>query len=570
MHLLWQKIRYLCIAAIILGAAVTESAAEPVYVSQDHIDTLVHRAFYLFTESQDIAPTKFKQKQAIEGAKGIVAQLRRIASQSPNEKYILWKISEIEAQIFLEEQDLHREDSYNKLVELNSVIDRFNAELPKKRPNFRLLKSLSSQAQRLHPGKANELEQALSQRDYNVSKQLLHQLDTELTQRNIAQAEKILRYLYQHRGTMQITFAQFQKRLNTFLFLKNSSKAKEELRALFVDATRALQNQQIGKTRDLYRLFAAKVDALGNHMPTVVYEQQRDQLQQKITHSEDSLASVARSLLDRAGPATARAYVQNHLQPMGVSPRIISELDYELVAHASHSSPYKQAEEIVVNMPSEKSHPLPVDISELQRLQRRSEQNRMQQQQQVLASSYTPAARSRSHTYSGASTAAEAELLSEGSSSAPAASPAATTHATAHASIIGGMPLGGLFERRSERKNPQQEQTARSRHASAELTAELRPNQQKNNQDLALDNKPQSTANQQAAASSTPEQRFHLKMNQRAQQYLEYIYSMLEAGNTQMAYQQFSAMQEMFKRYLNPQAYSVLEHSVNRAVAHAE
>ncbi|MDD5674816.1 MAG: hypothetical protein PHC61_11670, partial [Chitinivibrionales bacterium] len=76
------------------------------YVQQSYVDSLVQDAFYGFNEAaaaSSQADAKQKKQEAIAGAKEVAHKLRALAQNDPNQKYILWRLSELEGQIYLEE-----------------------------------------------------------------------------------------------------------------------------------------------------------------------------------------------------------------------------------------------------------------------------------------------------------------------------------------------------------------------------------------------------------------------------------------------------------------------------------
>ena len=78
------------------------------YLSQTTIDTLVQQAFVNINASAgaDVPDADARHWQAVIDAKETVAKLKALAKGDPNEKYVLWKVNELEYQVFLEEREM--------------------------------------------------------------------------------------------------------------------------------------------------------------------------------------------------------------------------------------------------------------------------------------------------------------------------------------------------------------------------------------------------------------------------------------------------------------------------------
>ena len=87
-----------------------------------------------------------KMEDAISSAKQIASRLKNLAKGDPNEKYVLWKVGELERQIHLEESGLVLEKSQNRQKLMNDLVGPFNAEIAKRRPYFSVLSELHDQA----------------------------------------------------------------------------------------------------------------------------------------------------------------------------------------------------------------------------------------------------------------------------------------------------------------------------------------------------------------------------------------------------------------------------------------
>ena len=73
-----------------------------------------------------------KMEDAISSAKQTAARLKSIARGNPNEKYILWKVGELESQIYLEESGMLLEKNQRRQKQVNDLVGPFNTEIGKR------------------------------------------------------------------------------------------------------------------------------------------------------------------------------------------------------------------------------------------------------------------------------------------------------------------------------------------------------------------------------------------------------------------------------------------------------
>ena len=117
------------------------------YMQRMTVDTLIQQAFVnLNAAGGDMPGSDLRRRQAIEDAKKVTVKLRSMARGDPNEKYVLWKTGELESQILLEERDIILKKLEKNQKERNAVIDVYNKEVGKKRPDFIILKKAIDEA----------------------------------------------------------------------------------------------------------------------------------------------------------------------------------------------------------------------------------------------------------------------------------------------------------------------------------------------------------------------------------------------------------------------------------------
>ena len=163
------------------GKNQTFAAPNKKYLSKGFIDGSIGRAFYVLTEAASVAGVGFRQREAIAEAKKIARNLRELAKGDPNERYVIWKVGELEAQIYLEERDLVLQQMQKGQQDVNQLIVRFNAEVGKSRPDFasQAIRPLMS---RLDDSKASEVASSFSKRIQAISKRVLYSIERTRTE----------------------------------------------------------------------------------------------------------------------------------------------------------------------------------------------------------------------------------------------------------------------------------------------------------------------------------------------------------------------------------------------------
>jgi hypothetical protein len=150
--------------------AGTPSKEKEKYLSQSYIDSSIGKAFYILTEANSMAGVGFRQKEAIDEARRIARNLKQMAKGDPNERYVLWKASELEAQLYLEEKDLVLQQLNKGKISVNQLISRYNLEVGRVRPDFASLKRLHIQISQLDNIKANEMADSYNKRHRAISR----------------------------------------------------------------------------------------------------------------------------------------------------------------------------------------------------------------------------------------------------------------------------------------------------------------------------------------------------------------------------------------------------------------
>ena len=169
------------------------------YLSQEYVDTMVQNAFYGFVEASEFGGTEMLQTRAIERAKKVAAELKMMARGDPNRRYVLWRVSELEQQIYYEEEELLLKKMYKNQKAVNILCNKFNEEVGKKRPNFGNLIAIHSSMVNLNPRKADELAWLIEDRDRNISREVSFACERYLLFGAYDNAKKEFQYIKKNR-----------------------------------------------------------------------------------------------------------------------------------------------------------------------------------------------------------------------------------------------------------------------------------------------------------------------------------------------------------------------------------
>lgn len=308
----------------------SQAAQKRAYLSQELIDTTVLRAFYIINEAASVAGVGFKQKEAIEQARRIAQQLRTMAKGDPNERYILWKVGELEAQLYLEEKDLLLQQMQKGTVTVNQLIARYNAEVGKDRPDFATMYKIHIQMGVLDGRKADELADSYNKRYRNISREVVFSLEMALMNGDLEKSRQEISYILRNRTYLTIADSRY---LQLESRVEGMAKARELEKIVDSDLASAItsvKNNLLNDARD--RITASKNNF--TEISPYVPQQESGTIQMRINRAdrlfaskEDSLVNVNLMLLNTGGVKAADKFLQNVLKPYGVSREKTAQVD---------------------------------------------------------------------------------------------------------------------------------------------------------------------------------------------------------------------------------------------------
>ncbi len=308
------------------------------YLSQTYIDTVIQRAYENFSVAMLEAATQMSQESAIEQARNVVNKLKRLARDDVNSKYILWKVSELEYQIFLEERELVHQERTQNIVRLNELVDQFNAEVGRTRPDFIRLQGLVEQFAALDRAKAREIEGLIARRSSQVAKQVLAQISAALNKGDMEKVRAGLDYCYANRGVLAVTDQQVQ-RYNAAM--GSRIKLADQRRYIEEDMHAVQKCIAVHDFHGAWRTLGLIDRRLGNvggdlsAQQLRVYQAHRDRLIRSIAACEDSLVDVNIEVYNTQGRSAAQDYMDNVLRVRGVSREKLAVVDHAMMGAAA-------------------------------------------------------------------------------------------------------------------------------------------------------------------------------------------------------------------------------------------
>ncbi|MBD3421676.1 MAG: hypothetical protein GF398_16285 [Chitinivibrionales bacterium] len=303
-------------------------------MTQSYIDTMILQAFVNFSQAMSVGGVGFRRKEAIAHAKNVCRKLRKMAQGDPNEKYVLWKVSELEAHIWYEAQEIEEQQRRENLAVKNSLIDQFNALIGAKRPRFDNLVDIHSKMLKLDTRTANELAASIEQRSRNVSLEISRLLDNALAGGEMSRARNELEYCRRYQGYLTTSMyklnaleTKLQYKANVTNYQDFINEDAEEARQYLLRNQLELASGEIAKIeRNINRLR----EKIGDGKLSS-YEQALDELKREFERKEIVFVNKNLQILMKEGVEAAFDYMESALRMHGVSLERIGEVYDEIM-----------------------------------------------------------------------------------------------------------------------------------------------------------------------------------------------------------------------------------------------
>lgn len=329
---------FLLFLSIFCLNGVAKSGADAKYISQELIDTSILRAFVILNASADLAGVGFGHQKSLGEAKKIAQELKTKAKGDPNERYVLWKVSELEAQIYLEERDLVLQQMQKRQLTINEVVDKYNKEVGKWRPDIGTLYRLHKTMDQVDPGKAGELADSYNKRKNALSREVVYFLEKALLAGNADSSRKELGYLLRNQMYLNVSATSYKQLEDRVEGLYRAREIAPSVTAGAKSASRLLDRMDIVEARKTLDTAQNKLTTIQKNLPqseSASLSSSISHVQRKLGAKEDSLVNVNVTLLRREGVDAADRYLQAVLRPYGVSREKAASVDRMIISAKS-------------------------------------------------------------------------------------------------------------------------------------------------------------------------------------------------------------------------------------------
>jgi len=308
------------IICAILAIKCSIIVAAETFVSQFYVDSLIDNATFKFYSRLDPA-SGITHEDAIKYAKGIAYKLRETASKDANKKYILVKVSQLEQQIYLEENELTMEKAQWSQKKSNELIAEFNSVLAQERPDFDKLNKIKMQLIGVDQVKGCEVEISFKKRAVSFGKVLPSVIDQLLGSGNTASAQKELAYCVQNASYIKISAADLARLEAKVLSKSTASYTVKLVKDSFDSLKMYLGKMDFKTAHGFENSISVQINFLKRELTTSEWERYNSEMQvlsRKIDSKEDSLITIAERLV-RADRIVDAGTMLDTLKKIGVT-----------------------------------------------------------------------------------------------------------------------------------------------------------------------------------------------------------------------------------------------------------
>ncbi len=337
-HLRWRSA---CTGAILAALFVWGRFADAQqYISQTYIDTSIQRAFYNLNAATEVSGMGPKMEEAVSFAKQTAVRLKNLAKGNPNERYILWKVGELESQIYLEENGLLLEKNQKRQRLVNDLVVPFNTEIGKQRPDFFQLAEMYNQALSIDRSRAFDFGTALESRKRNIRREAVTSLENAVANGDFDVAWEELVYLKKNMEPMGIPLAQY-----SMLAAEVQSKVKVDNEREYITGNvnsvdALLAKNDLMQARVVLAVLEDRVAGLHDLVMKTEWDRyyfRNKRLRDALERKEDSLVRVNTGILRDQGVVAAGDYLDNTLKKLGVQQEKVGRMELAILEKAMAS-----------------------------------------------------------------------------------------------------------------------------------------------------------------------------------------------------------------------------------------
>jgi len=319
---LTERLRHFLLFCLLITAVlpVYTYSETQTFIDKSKIDSLADNAYLTFSSISDPS-SGITAENAIAHAKNIVIKLKKIAEVDANKKYILWKASEIEQQIFLEENGLMMEKQQWIVKQGNELIQRFNNENYSPHPSFDNLNDILKELYSIDSSKASEMKILITKRAEHFT-DIYPAMISSLINRNMLDSARLeLTYFVNNNKWLPVPATTIASLEAALLARSSLPQEKSILENDLLKFDTLLHKNRFEESRELSRSIQYRLQKLKNLMIQLEWEKfnrEYVRLDRKIGLKEDSLISIVFTRLRSKGPVEA-GYFLDTIRSNGVA-----------------------------------------------------------------------------------------------------------------------------------------------------------------------------------------------------------------------------------------------------------
>jgi len=303
------------------------------FLSQAYIDTTIQTAYYGFIAANKEAGGS-TQTAAIQRAKNVVSELKKLAEDDPNKRYILWRLSELEAQIGLEEEEVALKQRYAAVKKINELVEIFNKEVLQERPNFANLHTLHERMSIVDVSKTNQFADIINQKNRSVTFNMKQAINNALSDNDYVKAENIYNYVVENRKYLNVSNADIEAWRKSIQVKKDADylKANIDNRITFINGI--VSQNRLSEARRHIEVLSGDLKGASALLTQSFISSAKlklDNLSTVVDRREDSLVQYGYRLVNDKKYKEATVFLNQVLFPAGVNRNKTEGIDRAII-----------------------------------------------------------------------------------------------------------------------------------------------------------------------------------------------------------------------------------------------
>ncbi|MBD3320569.1 MAG: hypothetical protein GF350_05670 [Chitinivibrionales bacterium] len=263
----------------------------------------------------------------------------------------------------------------------NEIIEKFNKEIEKDRPDFDALKGYIETMMRVSALKTDEMNEAYKEKNRQVSKEILSNVEKFLARENVADAEEELAYYQKYRNRLDVPFDKvvaFQEKIQR---ISGGGISEKELEDDFTRAEDFIYQNKIGDARNLVPLLNSKVKKLEKKDQSR-YAARVQRMMETINAKEDSLLNSVLEVLRAEGKDAAIEHRKKIARKSRISESKFTDVDNQILQYDKRKQLQKQREQVASQEEQYQSELERRRLEKIRAMREKEEQERLARQRE--------------------------------------------------------------------------------------------------------------------------------------------------------------------------------------------